>query len=116
MTTAEEELRQTEANAATNDSSSSRSRSKKPDAKIEKSLALAADTQYQNGAAMVERIAQQSFYRGVEDAVTRLIDSSTLAENDLDAIAAKFQKAASLRSQPTQSLILPASAWLEDDE
>lgn len=116
MTTAEEELRQTEANAATNDSSSSRSRSKKPDAKIEKSLALAADTQYQNGVAMVERIGQQSFYRGVEDAVSNLLEASDLGDEQLDAIAAKFQKAASLRSQPTQSLILPASAWLEDDE
>lgn len=110
---AQEILDQAKASAAPKSASGKRN---KPDQAIETSLALAADTQYQNGVAMVERIAQQSFYRGIQDKVTQLIEASDLGDEQLEAIATKFQKAASKRLQPAQSLILPASAWLEGDE
>lgn len=110
----EEELRQAKANASSEPKANSKKA--KPSQSIESSLALAADTQYQNGFAMVERIGQQSFYRGVEDAVSNLLEASDLGDEQLEAIAAKFQNAASKRWLPSQNLILPASAWLEDDE
>lgn len=111
--TVDEELKQVEANAA-DIPTPNRSRAKKPDSKIEKSLALAADTQYRNGIAMVEAIGQQSFYRGIEDAIAKLVHSSDLSDQQLDAIATKFQQEASNRLQSTEVLALPASVWLDD--
>ena len=110
--TAEEIINQAKAANTSN----TQSKKAKSSQSLESSLAIAADTQYANGAAMVERIAQQSFYRGVEDAVSNLLEASDLGDEQLEAIAAKFQNAASKRLQPTQNLILPASAWLEEDE
>jgi hypothetical protein len=112
MSSAQEYLNQVEATHE----AKPKSKKAKSSESLESSLAIAADTQYANGAAMVERIAQQSFYRGVEDAVSNLLEASDLGEEQLEAIAAKFQNAASKRLQSTQNLILPASAWLEGDD
>lgn len=91
--------------------------SQQPDKNIESSLALVADTQYQNGFALVRRVGQNSFMQGIQDGLEQLIDGLEMDGDQLDAIAAKFQaKASNSLKGERQPLILPASAWLQDDE
>jgi hypothetical protein len=110
MTEAERRVAEAKANAA----SKPRDRKPQPNKDLESSLALAADAQYQNGVDLVKRIGEQSFIRGVSDTVDKLISSSSMSEDQLTAIAEKFQNAASKSSSAT--LFLPVAAWLDTDD
>ena len=115
--TAEEILRQAEAN---HQSSPKSGKGKKAQSNkdIESSLAIVADSQYQNGVALARQVGQQSFLQGIEDEVSSMIDSQDLDDDQVKAIASKFQNLASKRLKPQsrQPLILPASAWLLDED
>lgn len=90
---------------------------KKSNKDIESSLAIVAEAQYQNGLTLANRVGEQSFLKGIIDGVENLINAQDLDDNEVSAIAEKFQNLASkrLKGQSRQPLVLPASAWLADE-
>jgi hypothetical protein len=122
MTEAEQIIADAKANRPASPNSNSKKKGNQKG--IESSLAIAADTQYQNGVALARKVGEQSFLQGIEDEIENMIDAQDLDDDQVNAIAAKFQTAASKRLKPQsrQPLILPAAAWLigedegDDDE
>ncbi len=114
--TAEQVIAEAKAAKANSQSSPNGSKKKKVDQKgIESSLAIVAETQYQNGVALTRKVGEQSFLKGIEDELESMIEAGNMDEDQLSAIATKFQNVASKRLADRSPLFLPASAWLEED-
>lgn len=114
--TAEELLKQGKVNQQGSPKSEN-GKPKKSNKDIESSLAIVAEAQYQNGLTLANRVGEQSFLKGIIDGVENLINAQDLDDNEVSAIAEKFQNLASkrLKGQSRQPLVLPASAWLADE-
>lgn len=83
---------------------------------IESSLAIVAETQYQNGVALTRKVGEQSFLKGIEDELETMLEAGDMDDFQLSAIAAKFQEKASKRLNDRTPLILPAAQWCAWEE
>jgi hypothetical protein len=113
--TPEEVLSQAKANAQPN-ANTSKPKKKVDQKGIERSLAIVAETQYQNGVALTRKVGEQSFLKGIEDELDSMIEAGNMDDDQLSAIATKFQNVASKRLADRSPLFLPSSAWLEEDD
>jgi hypothetical protein len=115
MTEAEKQVAELKANARTN-VNNPKLKSKVDQKGIESSLAIVAETQYQNGVVLTRKVGEQSFLKGIEDELETMIEAGNMDDDQLSAIATKFQNVASKRLADRSPLFLPPSAWLEDDD
>ena len=85
---------------------------------LKESLALVADTQYQNGLDLINQVSDVSFNRGISEGLELALDGFSQSKQSeiIDAIVgvtAKRLKAAT----PQSAFILPASEWvIEGDD
>jgi uncharacterized coiled-coil protein SlyX len=108
---------QSSPNRSTSQSSPNSSKKRNVDQKgIESSLAIVAETQYQNGVALTRMVGEQSFLKGINDELEAMIEVGDIDDDQLNAIAAKFQDKASKRLADRSPLILPPSFWLLDTQ